>query len=301
MLSCCVFGQVNVFQASRAPCPVGNSTSDAESELCAAATVAPPSTRAALIAASDVMPGTADATRMRVHRRAGDVDQAPVARHVRAEAVVEHRHAVLGLRPRDVMHARDVHVVLSQAERLEIGLGQSEGREVRSDVADGDSLRGARAASRQVAVQSPDHPERAGQRVRLDHALGAQAARQLDPRTRDPGTGCHRGASAGPDVEVPARAVDLRAPGRRASGRAGGRRDGHDRGERHRRREHGHGYPAPTASASVGVLHAESPSCRLRKQPSTRTCSGHRNGGGCGAVFALGLHRSVVLAPHEPW
>ncbi len=276
-----MFGQVNVSHASRAPCPVGKSTSDAESELCAAATVAPPSTRAALIAASEVMlrDGRCDADG--VHRRTGDVDQAPVARHVRAEAVVEHRHAVLGLRPRDVVHARDVHVVLSQAERLEVGLGQSEGREVRSDVADGDGLRGARAASRQVAVQSPDHPERAGQRIRLDHALGAQAARQLDPGTRDAGAGCRRGASLGADVEVPACPARLRAPGRRASGRACGRRDCHDRGERHRRREHSHGYPTPIQSASVDVLHAESPSCRLRKQPSTRTWPGHRNGGGC--------------------
>ena len=64
MLSCCVLGQVNVFHASRAPRPVGNRTSEAQSEPCAAATRAPPSERAAAIAAAELILGTVEATRM---------------------------------------------------------------------------------------------------------------------------------------------------------------------------------------------------------------------------------------------
>ena len=59
-----MFGHVNVFHASRTPRPVGNSTSDAQSESCAAATRAPPSARAAPIAAAELMRGTVEATRM---------------------------------------------------------------------------------------------------------------------------------------------------------------------------------------------------------------------------------------------
>ena len=154
--------------------------------------------------------GDADA----VHRRPGHVDQTAVGGDVRAEAVVEHLDAALRLRPREVVHARDVHVVLPQAERLDVGVRQAERRAVRADEAHGDGPGGPRAARGEEAVKTADHPERARHRIGLHHALRAQPARERKPGVRDPGVGRDRGASAGADVERPAAAV------RRARGRA---------------------------------------------------------------------------------
>ena len=136
---------------------------------------APPSARAALIASADPMLGDVEATRMACTGEPVTLTKRPSLVTFARRPLWNTVDAALGLRPRDVVHARDVHVVLSQAERLQVGVRQAEPGEVGADEPHGDGPRRPRAAGGQVAVEPAHHAERARYRIRLHNALGAQA------------------------------------------------------------------------------------------------------------------------------
>src|SRR4029077_15918085 len=120
-----------------------------------------------------------------------DREDTTVAGDLDLEAVAEHGDTVHGLRPREVVHADVVDVVLTEPEGLQVRALEREDRQVGPDEGQGDDASGRGRPSAEVAVQAPQVARRSGQRVVADQTLGSEgtevvgcgraAARQIAP------------------------------------------------------------------------------------------------------------------------
>ena len=125
-----------------------------------------------------------------VYGRAGDVDQPAVVRDVGLQPVPEDRHPAGALRPRDVMGAHDVDVVLPQMERPQVGPVQPERPQVRIHVVHRHLRRRPVARSGEEPVEPADHPERARLGVGDHDAFTAELPGERRPRPEHRSTGC---------------------------------------------------------------------------------------------------------------
>ena len=186
-----------------------------------------------------------------VHGRARDVDQATVGRDVGLEAAPERRDASGALRPRDVVRAGDVDVVLPQMERSQVRTVQPERQAVRTHVAHPDLRGRPDARTREEPVQPADHAQRAGLLVRDHDALAPQVLRERGPCPVHGSAGSHGSACRAAVEQLRAHAFG----GRQVSGDGPRRRGDHgDDGHGEHRGERGNGETASSADLG-GTLH----------------------------------------------
>ena len=131
-------------------------------------------------------------------RRTGDVDEPSVGGHVRAQTAVQRRNAAdRPLLPEQALQAADRGHAADEHEVVDVGLGETERRAVRTHVAERDVRRVGGRGRRQEPVQAADHAQAAVAIVDRDDRVATEAR----PERGNGGGVRSRGLQIGADID----------------------------------------------------------------------------------------------------